>query len=314
MTSRTRAIVVGTAALLLLLAVSAALQAGPPGQSPTPVATEPTSTIPSSVREDATTGTLSRASDGFTARPGYVGPDFLGTLSGRAVVLTDTVRIAPGADWSADGLIRNETANVIRNAQVTAHLFDAGHQELGSAEATVPLTALRAGEPAPFHIHADVTSTLVASVEWTVTYRPIPRMAAESSSSASSTSEDALRTMEFSVFWQRPYGYADRRYGYPQNDPANGPYPYVVFGEIHNSGTQPIEAARVLAAWLDAAGGVINVDWLTILPPEQNAPPRASTALPADGYADFIYRNSDPIIAPRLSDARVVLWGVDSVR
>jgi hypothetical protein len=262
-----------------------------------------------------TTGTLSRTTDGFTARPGYVGPDFLGTPSGRAVVLTDTVRTTTGSNWSVAGLIRNETSAIIRNPQITAHLFDAGHHELATAHAPVPLVAIRPGEPAPFDIQSNLSSGLVASVEWTVNYETTARVTAQSSSTAGvASSDDAQRTIQFSVFWKRPYGYAGRMYGYPQNDSANGPYPYVVFGEVHNTGTQTLAAGRVLAAWLDAKGGVLNVDWLTILPSQQDAKPQSSATLQPDGYADFIYRNTDASIAPRLNDARIVLWGVESVQ
>jgi hypothetical protein len=258
---------------------------------------------------------LSRTTDGLTAHPGYVGPDFLGTPSGRAVVLTDTVRTTTGSSWSAAGLIRNETSGLIRNPQVTAHLFDAGHHELATAHVSVPLVAIRAGEPAPFDIQSDLSSSLVASVEWTVRYGTTGRIAAQSSPTTGvASSDDAQRTIQFSVFWKRPYGNTDRMYGYPQNDSANGPYPYVVFGEIHNSGTQTLTAGRVLAAWLDAKGGVLHVDWLTILPSEEHAKPQSSATLQPGGYADFIYRNSDASIAPRLNDARIVLWGVDDVQ
>jgi hypothetical protein len=301
---------------VLFLAIAASeLRAQPPGGSRAPVTTQSTLAIPSAIHEDVTTGTLSRTTDGFTARPGYVGPDFLGTASGRAVVLTDSVRTTASSNWAAAGLIRNETLGIIRNPQVTAHLFDGGHHELATAHASVPLVAIRTGEPAPFDIQSDLASSLVASVEWTVSYGATGRIAAQSSPTAEvASSDDAQRAIQFSVFWKRPYGHADRMYGYPQNDFARGPYPYVVFGEIHNSGTQTLLAGRVLAAWLDAKGGVLNVDWLTILPSDQDAKPQSSATLQPDGYADFIYRNSDASIAPRLNDARIVLWGVDNVQ
>ncbi|HWW61847.1 MAG TPA: hypothetical protein VN181_10805 [Thermoanaerobaculia bacterium] len=263
------------------------------------------------VHEDITTGTVARDTEGFTALPGYVGPAFVGGKSGRVVVLTNTVRSAPGTNWSAQALLRNETGGTVRAPRVTAHLFDAGHQEVGTAQTSVPLPSVRSGEPAPFAIRSDIPSTLVASVEWGVTYDTAPR-AATYSTTTSPVEIDDSRTFEFSVFWQRAYGVSERLYGYPQNDSGDGPYPYVVFGEIHNIGTRPLAATRVLGAWLDSKGRVITVDWLSLRPATPDQKPQTSSNLGAGDYVDFLYTNSDPALAPQLGEAHLVLWGTYS--
>ncbi|MCU1230984.1 MAG: hypothetical protein JWO97_3868 [Acidobacteria bacterium] len=302
MSTRQRAgVVAGVLVLFLGLAVSLDLRGAPlESTSLTPNTQQPSS------QEDRAASAISRDSDGFTARPGYVGPAFVGDLSGRIVVLADSIRATTSGNWSAQALIRNEREETISQAHVTAHLFDAGHHELGSANAAVELKRVRSGEPAPFVMTSDIPSSLVASVEWAVGYTP--QRTVRSLAAAPAVADDELN-IQFSVFWQRPYGHTNRLSGYPQNDSGDGPYPYVIVGEIHNSGTRPIGAARVLAAWLDDAGKVIHVDWLSLRPAARDLVAERSALLPSDGYVDFSYANSDPAVAPRLSGARLVLWG-----
>src|SRR3954451_1957166 len=127
-----RTIVLSAAAAILIISGAVYLNARPL-QPPLPESQE----VGTRFREDTTTGTISRQFEGFTARPGYLGPDYVGALSGRVVVLTDTVRAANDIDWSAQGLVRNETNVSARNGRVTARLFDPAHHEIGTAQGAV---------------------------------------------------------------------------------------------------------------------------------------------------------------------------------
>lgn len=261
---------------------------------------------------DETRGTVIRRASDFVVAPGFVGPKYDDGGSGRVVVLTDTIAKRPGATtWTATGFLQNETGTLVRITAVTGLLSDAAGKELRTIAASTPLATARAGEPVPFVASSDVAVDLVASVTWKVTYVRGVRQPPITAAAVEDT-VDPDRTLEFTVYWRRPYGNSDRRYGYPQDDAPEGPYPYVVFGSLHNSGTLPAPAARALAAWLDKDGRVIHVDKLElrVLGRVIRSAPIADIA--ADGDVDFFYSNSNPDIAPLLADARMVLWGAAS--
>jgi hypothetical protein len=240
--------------------------------------------------------------DAPRAVPGFVGPYFNEEARrDKVVVLRDTV-VTSGS--TIRGLLRNETGGTIRGAKVAAVFFDAAHHQLARVDAWVPLPSIRRGEPAPFVVQAPGVDG--ASIEWDVTYTPdrnsvATEMAAERN--------DEGRSFELDVYWQRPFGQRERLFGYPQEDPADGPYPFVLFGALRNVGAKPFRAARVLGAWLDDEGHVLYVDWLKMRPVEASLRPQAMGAVKAGGAVDFFYSNSDPAIAPLLQNSRLVLWG-----
>jgi hypothetical protein len=261
----------------------------------------------STLQTDESRGLVERRSSEFIVAPGYAGPQYEDRASGRVIVLTNTLANEKGSTWGTAGLLLNESATVVELSNVTGILLDRTGKEIVSVEAALLLPTMRPGEPVPFTVSSTISSEEVASVTWKISYARGLREDRIKAMSVERTPE-TRRTLDFSTYWTRPYGEHDRLYGYPQNDTAEGPYPYVVFGSIHNYGALPIEDASMVAAWLDNAGRVIHVDRLLFLPPSDSIKVESTTDLSADGAIDFLYRNDDPDIAPRLAGARMILW------
>lgn len=284
--------------------LAAALLADPPQSAPTKSGLL--------LQSDETRGSVTRRASEFTVVPGYIGPKYDDGGSGRVVVLTDTLAARPGsAAWTVSGLLQNETDSVVRISAVTGLLSDSAGKELGTVAASIPLSKARPGEPIPFVASSDVAANLVASMSWKITYvRELrePRVTGV----VAEVKADPDRTLEFTIYWTRPYGNEDRRYGYPQDDRPEGPYPHVVFGSLHNFGTVRTSAAHVVAAWLDKEGRVIHVDRLELRILGKVIRSTQLADIPAGGDVDFFYSNNDPNVAPLLADARMVLWGAAS--
>lgn len=139
----------------------------------------------------------------------------------------------------------------------------------------------------------------VATVEWTVVVTDASAASAE-------------RDVELGVHWQR--GTTDPRPVdmYLFQDPPEGERPFVVFAGVTNVGTEPIAPVRVLGAWIDADGRVLEVETATVARPEGADPDlqalrTAPTALEPGEGADVLLVVPTPTGA--LDDARLMLWG-----
>jgi hypothetical protein len=235
--------------------------------------------------------------DGIRLLYGYQGPYYRMDISGHnVVVLAQTLYQWPITDWKVSGLIRNETGSHVQVAAVTAHLFDSRGNELGSATAWLPLNRLRPGEPAPFVLTTSVPASLVSSIDWHIDY---------------ALSGPSNRMFQIIAYWDLPFGDRQRHTGYPFDDPANPPYPYVVFGSFRNVSAETVDAARLVGAWLDDQKRVIYVDWLSFLPlADPNPVPQESIGLSPGSATDYIYENAEPAVAARLSTATLALWEI----
>lgn len=234
--------------------------------------------------------------DSFRAIDGYRGPFYRKEILGGDVkVLTQTLYRWPIKNWKVTGLLRNETNKNIKINSMTAFLFDTHGNTLGSTTAWIPITQIRQGEPAPFVIEAGIQRDIVHKVDWRIDYTP---------------SSPLNRSFQINLYWQLPFGYRQRRIGYPLDDPPNPPYPYVVFGSLRNVSNKKVNNVRLLGAWQDNQGRIIYVDWFTFLPVSKLGNIQDIISLLPGDAEDYVYQNSDPLIADKLSTAILILWGI----
>jgi hypothetical protein len=202
--------------------------------------------------------------------------------AGSVRVLTETVTVPSGEQWTAVGLVRNETAEAVDGVEVTATLLDASGATLAVARGDVAPAPLRSGEPAPFSLEAPVTTDQVASVQWDTTAAP-----------AASEPDDGRRQAA-SVAWTRPFG-GDPIDTYLYTD-APDARPYVLFGTLENLG-RDAPGADVAIAWRDTGGRVLHVEVLHAT---------CVGSLPADGTCDILAVVPD--LGHTLDDASISIW------
>lgn len=225
---------------------------------------------------------------------GFQGQYYATDLTSKTVVvLPETVAAVPGVGWEAFGLVRNETEFPVGEVMVRALLSDKGGVLLGVAEALVPISELRPGEPGPFHALTDVSTEAVAEVTWEVVTGEAPA---------------ASRALMIQRYWEVPYGDRPRW----DTDPAQPPFPYLAFGSVTNLGDVAIDTPTVAAAWLDENGRVI---WIVTTPVRDLSPSAdASKELVPGGIADFYLIVDDPEMAPQLLGptsqvSGMIIWG-----
>jgi hypothetical protein len=238
-----------------------------------------------------------RAPDDPGTTSGYTGPYYNpAAVTGEVVVLEESVQLAPGRSWRVTGLVRNQTGRTVRLASLTATALGALGQVLGEAEAWLPVTELRPGEPAPFKIDSSLVAGTVAAIRWTL--RLDPRAQAT-----------ARRGARFELFWVRPHGDDDPRQGYPIDDAATPPYPYVLFGAVRNVGLVDLEHLRVVGAWLDAAGRVHHVAALALHADDFTTARPTATLRPA-GIAHVSYVDAATRAGPALDALTFAAWSI----
>lgn len=177
----------------------------------------------------------------WRSEPGFLGRGWSDQPSGAGIVLLgDSVAATEAGPWSADGLVRNEGPGDVAGAEVTAVLHDAAGDELERPTVTVPVTPLRAGEPAPFRISATVPAEDVAEVTWL----------------AESLDEPAAsRAFDLEIFWDRPFGDPRPVDSYAYSDPpGEEQHAHVVLGSLANGGGA-VGEVRAVGAWVDPSTG-----------------------------------------------------------
>jgi hypothetical protein len=216
---------------------------------------------------------------------GYSGPYYnTSNLTGRVLVLSQSVYVAPASSWTAAGLIRNQTCDPVTVKGVTARLLGSRGELLHIAEATTFLDTLQPGEPAPFMIQAPVAAAKVRRVDWQVEY---------------TTTESEPQRL-----FTEPF----------HDQIVSGDY--FLDGQIHNASTLTAIHARVVAAWLDDSGRVRHVAWPKLrlrVGPSSEIDTEEIDLLPnRSGY--FMYStagtSADPALARLLGNGRVMLWSV----
>lgn len=223
---------------------------------------------------------------------GFSGPHYTTDLSADAlVVLDDTVAVTPSGPWGAQGLVRNETTSPALAPSVTAVLRDGTGAELDRVEASVLVTPLRPGEPAPFVLGSDVDAAAVASVDWSV-------------EDAGGDPRPGTRDLELSVFFTEAAGTREPVDTYLYEERGAGPFPFVLMGSMTDLADVAAPSPTAVAAWLGDDGRVQAVAQAQAVDPT-GAP---ATSLAPGDLADFVLTVEGDVAG--LDAAPLLLWGM----
>lgn len=281
-------------------AVPGATASGTDGGSGTTAGPAPEDTLPPCAFAEGCAGA---AGGTWTSLPGYTGPLDDAPLADRPVVDEATVRTSTEGPWTAEGLVATGPAPVSGPAVVEAVLLDAGGAELARVEGPVLIAPLRAGEAAPFRVAAEVPAEQVAEVGYAVRAEGVGEPNVPLADAVA-----ARRGLRLAVFWTRPFG-GDDPVAVPGYVEPPGLRPHLVYGEAVVDGATPVEAPRVVAAWLDDDGRVLAVAESALRPPGTDI---AASRLEPGGTADLVLAVEDPAVGPRLEGRDPILWGVGS--
>ncbi len=230
----------------------------------------------------------------FTPTDGYVGPEPDPTLDTAAAVDGGSVVTSERGDWWAQGLVVNGGAVLGGSPVVRAGLRDASGEEFAVVEAPLPVVPLRPGEPSPFRVEAPgVDTARVADVTWRVVGGVVGADASVG------------RNLQLSVAWNRPAGGGP--ISVPGYSDGGGPgTPLVTYVSVLNTGTTPVRAPRVVAAWVDGRGRVLGLATTDVLAP---GTPDPIDVLDPGAAADAVVVLAPPA-ADGLAAVPPLLWGV----
>jgi len=234
---------------------------------------------------------------------GYEGPHYATSVTGAGVeLLPATIGVAREENWSALGMVRNDTPWTLNAIEVAATLEAPDGASLETVRAVVPVRSVRPGEPAPFALSSTTRRAAVKLVRWETTYRRVASPSAGSS-----------RRIEVSLVRALPDG---RLSGLPDAEdpePHDGARPAtieVAWGTLRSWSESPIRRPAVVALWLDADGraralGSARV-WESIAHRV-----RAPVALAPGNVAEFTLAVPDLAVEGR-AKGTVALWGTPS--
>ena len=230
---------------------------------------------------------------------GFDGAGFTDDISRGAVVLVESsvsTAASTAGSWTARGLVRNESPELIGATTVTAHLKDRTGQGLGTVSSRAAATMIRPGEPAAFEIASDVDNSQVADVTWEVT--------------TNSSGPPLSRDLQIRRFWSQPHGSRPpTSVGEYSEPPGRDSYPYVLYGEIENLSDAALTNPQVSAAWVSAEGRVVHIARATMLAlGTRGAPANVLLSRNAPGIADWVFVIDDPVLANSLESLDVMLW------
>jgi len=296
--SMRRTLLRGTLAASALAGAAAGVGSGP-SLFDAAVATEPAEpdTLPAPPEDGVAAGPMPGEvpppTDATRAFYGYIGPFFdVQAQTGTVELMQTTLRQASTTTWEVLGLVRNQTVGPVRAVVVTASLKAPNGLELGTVRATTMVNYVRAGEPAPFRLQSSIPAAGIGGVTYAVTFQ------------SASTASLIERNLDMTTYWQVPFGSREPLSEYPMNEGPDSVLSYGLFGTVtNNSGA--MRRAHVVAGWLSDSGEVLHLTNVGLV--SEGSPPPA--ALVVNGSADFLYTNSDPLLAPQLHEARLVLWG-----
>lgn len=241
----------------------------------------------------APTPTATGVAPDSTALPGVGGVDVETPVpAGGVVVVENSVALDPrAATWTARGLVRNDTADVLDEVSVEATLVGADGS-LTTARADSPVRAVRPGEPVPFVIEADLPRADVASVRWTAT--------------GVAGGDASSRELTLATYWTRPYG-DPRPVRIPARDESTtSARPFLLFGSVTaTTAGAGVDRPVVTAAWRDADGRITDVRTVPAVAPDG----AAVAALAPGAAADFLVVVDDAVLGPAADAAPPMLWG-----
>ena len=230
----------------------------------------------------------------FIPTEGFIGPEPDPTLDTAAAVDGGSVVTAERGEWWAQGLVVNGGAVLGGSPVVRAGLRDAAGEEFAVVEAPLPVVPLRPGEPSPFRVEAPgVDTARVADVTWRVV------------GGVEGADASVGRNLQLSVAWNRPAGGGPISVpGY--SDGGGSGTPLVTYVSVRNTGTTPVVAPRVVAAWVDGRGRVLGLATADVLAPGTAEP---LAVLEPGASADAVVVLAPPA-ATGLAAVPPLLWGV----
>jgi hypothetical protein len=172
---------------------------------------------------------------------GFSGPYYTPLPSANAAVVlgeTVTTSATPSGNFTAVGLVRNETLEPITAVTVTAKLLNKGGRVLAQENTQALVEPLRPGEPGPFQLTSPVAFKDVAQVQWSAEWR-----------AEEDKSKLAWRDVEIiGRNWgsSLPWGNRDRD---DHDTAAVPPYPHLEIGHVKNLSGKDIPNPRMVMAW-----------------------------------------------------------------
>lgn len=233
--------------------------------------------------------------DDWRRLAGFEGRGFTTDVTrGQVIVLESTVRTSASGPWRAAGLVRNERDEDLGGVTVTAELVGADGRVIGTVSGDSPVTSVRAGEPVPFVLRADVDAASVASVRWSAT-----------ASTSAPAPDTAARSVALATYWTRSPSTGRPVELYLYRD-GPGELPYLLFGSVESVAPTPMRQPRVVLAWMDREGRVVGVTD-TPLVTADGAP--AAELAPGESL-DFLAVVNDPVLVAAAEASAPMLWGV----
>jgi hypothetical protein len=246
---------------------------------------------------------------------GFSGPYYTPLPSANAaVVLEETVGTSATAlgNFSAVGLVRNETLEPITAITVTAKLLDKGGEVLAQEATRALVEPLRPGEPAPFQLTTAVAFKDVARVQWSVEWRMEEGKA-----------KLGWRDVEITGLNRGPVSWGNRERD--DFDTATAPpYPHLDIGSVKNLSGKDIPNPRMVMAWYEqtgeSSGRLIAVVTAPLFddayPPRKKAkvlegrmpsrPKDCTAVLQCGGLKDYIIEVADQKLARRIDKGELV--------
>jgi len=213
---------------------------------------------------------------------GYSGP-YYNTLrlDGQVLVLSQSIYTWPSSAWKVTGMVRNQTRCPIRITGITAHLLGGRGEVLATISASLPITELRPGEPAPFIAEGPISQKDVTSVDWYTDYAPDPSL--------------APKLLIFDVAENRSSQNGSR---------------YDFAGTITNTASTTADVA-VEVAWLNDQQQVIYVDAAKVRYISHPVPDWDTISMKSNQVDQFIYITTNTATATVLGAATdYAIWGV----
>lgn len=203
--------------------------------------------------KDGANGSKAEPPGAWRRLMGFEGPHYSTSVADRGVeILPSTVRFGDESEWSAVGLLRNDTSSVVDDISVSARLLAEDGRTLDTATFIVPVRSVRPGEPVPFSLTCAIPRADVAAVLWTLNYRPSDQATAtgrlvefEPVRILSARNLPAEVANEASAI-------ADARRS------ASGPE-QLAWGVLKNWSSVPIRAPLVVGMWVDDDGRAVSL-------------------------------------------------------
>lgn len=220
--------------------------------------------------------------------PGFLGPYAVEYVDGINVsVVSNSLNIiaSEGNNWTAMGLVRNETMSTIGNSFVEATLINSRGKEIEKVTGKVLVDEIRPGEPAPFVLTSSTNIEDVITVDWGV--------------KAQKKEENISRDANITIDYELAYG--DEYYkGQPRYD---APFPYRLSVSFDNLGGK-VNNVELTVAWLTPEGKVFWIE-------QSNLDPVFADGIGEEGAGYFQNIVNDDIeIAPKLTEALNMFWVV----